>query len=814
MWSPRRHHAAIFFKEKLWILGGRAREFIDFGEYRTVGGVIGPRVQDIPDIQANRMQLFSTQREASVYKSDVWSSDDGFTWELVTPGCKAPQRDLVASGNPKDAQFGTFSNKCTKDADCYGAEVCDKEYKTCVCSMWSPREQHQVAAYAGTLFVVGGYASRLYSQFSNCGPYACGDTDAAAYRYYLSDVWKSTDGDKWTLVTASAFQPEPRPGGVVMPPLGRGGHQMVVVDRSLNGGTGQAELWVIGGRGGDNTYLGGDEVYFNDVWIAPLNNSNPITWTPYRTIDRNTGMMTDTMPWLPRTGHGVALEEASSENLYQRTLYLYGGYNNGTTYDDVWTLRVDDPREFWRQDFTPDAYFGTGDGDSFHFSNSSPTVDYIKPDSDLSYLQRFWIPTKVDEKTGKRMEKREYLSDADIKIMNDVGLKTVRDLADIDLYTLLKLRGFDYPQVQKEDRYTMYQICDYRALARALVEKCSLTLPSFYNGENQMPWNVVPEFGGNPPFEDKVKWHGRKNYNFLLPGVDDPDVLTDQWDGCAYVPQIQGLFGPNINGLGYVDQVTSVRDPHPELQNLNCRQDPGARAWHVLIAFEGRIYAMGGKKDSEHFYADTWYRDAKLPQAKVSKFPVSNTPDDIFLLVSDKAGSHFEYRVWDPYNYIEVRGWTKVTKKAGVNWLNWRKGGPGSGLYQIYFRAVDPAGNMDERFILNRNVYIWYYVSPTPWDIIFSVVGAFIGLCILAYLEYRRRVKKAAMERYAMKRMRRKFKAMQRDIDGKAVDWRTLYMESKQADEAQGKNKKKKLKKVKDKNAEKREKEKQKRSDS
>ena len=66
--------------------------------------------------------------------------------------------------------------------------------------------------------------------------------------------------------------------------------------------------------------------------------------------------------------------------------------------------------------------------------------------------------------------------------------------------------------------------------------------------------------------------------------------------------------------------------------------------------------------------------------------------------------------------------------------------------------------------------------------------------------------------RYAMKRMRRKFKAMQRDIDGKAVDWRTLYMESKQAEEADGlKNKKKKLKKQKDKNAEKREKERLKR---
>ena len=67
-------------------------------------------------------------------------------------------------------------------------------------------------------------------------------------------------------------------------------------------------------------------------------------------------------------------------------------------------------------------------------------------------------------------------------------------------------------------------------------------------------------------------------------------------------------------------------------------------------------------------------------------------------------------------------------------------------------------------------------MSPTPWDIIMAVIGSIMALSIFAYMEYRRRVKKAAMERYAMKRMRRKFKAMQRDIDGRAVDWRTLYM--------------------------------------
>lgn len=61
-----------------------------------------------------------------------------------------------------------------------------------------------------------------------------------------------------------------------------------------------------------------------------------------------------------------------------------------------------------------------------------------------------------------------------------------------------------------------------------------------------------------------------------------------------------------------------------------------------------------------------------------------------------------------------------------------------------------------------------------------------------------------------MKRMRRKFKAMQRDIDGRSVDWRTLYLESKQNEEA-GLTDKKKKKKTRDKNAEKREKERKKR---
>jgi hypothetical protein len=115
-----------------------------------------------------------------------------------------------------------------------------------------------------------------------------------------------------------------------------------------------------------------------------------------------------------------------------RTLYVYGGVNNGT----------------YLEDFTTEAYYSTGVGSEFVYRNDSPSKYYVTPDSDLSMLQRYWVPVKPSEVTGEPVEKREYLSEEKVAIMKSVGVNTIRDLADIDLYTLLKLRGFDYPQVR------------------------------------------------------------------------------------------------------------------------------------------------------------------------------------------------------------------------------------------------------------------------------------------------------------------------------------------------------------------------------
>lgn len=75
----------------------------------------------------------------------------------------------------------------------------------------------------------------------------------------MSDVWRSTNGQTWEFITEAAF------GG-----LGRGGHAMLVIpDRS----GAQQSLWVIGGRGGDNTGRTRNFTYFNDIWTSPFDDT-------------------------------------------------------------------------------------------------------------------------------------------------------------------------------------------------------------------------------------------------------------------------------------------------------------------------------------------------------------------------------------------------------------------------------------------------------------------------------------------------------------------------------------------------------------
>ena len=241
MWSPRRNHRAATLGERMFVFGGRAREIADIPRDRTVGGLLVPRIETDP--------FYSTWREPSVLKNDVWASDDeGGTWVLVNPGCHAPQAEDVLAGNPDNGKAGVPSNECSEDDDCYGVGECRDvggagRHTTCVCPMWSPRELHAAAVHDGNIYVVGGFVS---VRRSNCGDYACGDVDAGAYRGYKSDVWRSSDGATWTPVTLEAEWP------------GRGDHGMFIYSDAM---------YIVGGAadGGD-----GRVSFMNDIWRSSL----------------------------------------------------------------------------------------------------------------------------------------------------------------------------------------------------------------------------------------------------------------------------------------------------------------------------------------------------------------------------------------------------------------------------------------------------------------------------------------------------------------------------------------------------------------
>jgi hypothetical protein len=76
--------------------------------------------------------------------NDVWRSEDGEKWDLVTPGCDpfAVQESLIQ----KNGHHYAF---CDNDLDCYGSAVCDLTKTSyaagsqgiCVCKMFSPSKE-------------------------------------------------------------------------------------------------------------------------------------------------------------------------------------------------------------------------------------------------------------------------------------------------------------------------------------------------------------------------------------------------------------------------------------------------------------------------------------------------------------------------------------------------------------------------------------------------------------------------------------------------------------------------------------------------
>lgn len=368
-------------------------------------------------------------------------------------------------------------------------------------------------------------------------------------------------------------------------------------------------LWVIGGRFGDNTGNTRKIGYYNDIWLANITNNGFLA--EFKNFSKETK---NPIPWTPRASHVAVYEPGTASNANTRRLYVIGGdLGKGRFSDETWVLLLnDDSTERWRKDYTHDELFYTGT-QNVVFRNSSPSTYYVYADAPIEFMRRFWLPLKVRGTKSFAPELREYISQHQIDMLTALNITTIRELANADVYQILQLRGYAPEGVINTMDFT--DVCDYKALAEGIVDKCEISQRvGFYDGENQMPWNTIPEFGGTAPLYTgptwKDNWHGR-GYGFLQPVISYKDQVA-KWDGCAalnlpIVTTIALNNRPNVPGIGWVDVPKSIKNPAAILAELQCKYYPRTRAYHTGLLFEERVYIFGGKSTEEMFNANSWY---------------------------------------------------------------------------------------------------------------------------------------------------------------------------------------------------------------
>ena len=194
---------------------------------------------------------------------DIWCSFDGETWSEVAPNGDGfdrrhghavvffNDRMWVIGGNLSSTYYADVWNLeptsgwvWNPEATTYGIHWADYNEVT-ASAPWGGRTGHAVTVHNGELYLSAGKTSS-------------GE--------YLDDVWKSSDGSNWTLVTDN-ISPDPvNDTGMDK----RAYHQMLSFD---------GNLWIIAGRASyHETIFDEDATIYeaNDIWMSE---DNGATWT-------------------------------------------------------------------------------------------------------------------------------------------------------------------------------------------------------------------------------------------------------------------------------------------------------------------------------------------------------------------------------------------------------------------------------------------------------------------------------------------------------------------------------------------------------
>jgi len=598
---------------------------------------------------------------------------------------------------------------------------------------------------------------------------ACG----GGYRGYLNDVWRSKDGSLWNLVTQD-------PGW-----RGRGEHKVFVM----------ADLfWMVGGRIG-HSWSVKSESFMNDVWGSP----DGISWAKYQ----------EHAEWEPRGAFGVAVKPKTKRDPIDR-VYLCGGHSGPILdtnleenfFDDGGENRPRTPLTYHNDcwEWQPPIALGQVDPWLRDFNESAPEASSYRYVFENSGVERLRLVVPMD-----------IIRPQDPSILAEEGIYTVKDLASIGRDKVLKLR---LTPAGSTNPAKIPHICDQKRLAIAVMDKCRVQEEDWLKTESQQQiiHEVYADVDGNEivserseaytgwlyPNENRFQQDESENVKTmpetdLSAKIERWDEAVESWDGCSQIGERGKLDMVNSPSEGpdkYADvegipQIQGWMQTWRILEELQCRNIWSPRSHVHGTLFQGDIFMIGGRSGdaARNFSNEVWYRDAELPQTTFTNVPGDRSPDNSFSFSADEEGCIFQWRLNDLSENRVEKNWTTSGETVNIDWLE-------LGFHRFRVRAIDPANNVEEDFEEGRNQHTWYHTPALPVGLIVGCVLGFFAFCAGVYLEFRRRRRKAAMERYAVKRMRRKFRGAQGRTKEKEVDWKKYGKQAKDAAKKAHKKKK------------------------
>jgi hypothetical protein len=213
MWPARAYFQAVVKDDAVYVIGGQ-----DFGlQENPYCALLDQGLKPPPGLGIDPDAPCPPFLPTSQFFNDVWRSTDGVTWEQLTADAPWEGRAGLSAAVLGDDIY-VFGGSKNDDTAIIGPSGPQREYFNDVWrssdgveweqvteeAPWEPRAGAATVVQGDRLFLLGGEYGFTCDPLPDCTP------------PYFNDVWSTTDGATWELVTDAAGW-SPRPGHACEP---------------------------------------------------------------------------------------------------------------------------------------------------------------------------------------------------------------------------------------------------------------------------------------------------------------------------------------------------------------------------------------------------------------------------------------------------------------------------------------------------------------------------------------------------------------------------------------------------------------------